>query len=165
MESYARQLELSTGVRAISHLAAVRRIITLALAHSCTEHRPLPTPGNFRPQLNTRPSPSPSPHVQRRAPDALRTLDDRASDETAQTPEIALDRLRRQLHEQSMSAPTKPKQAPKGWGSFLQGAVAGLESRLDTILAEDDQSSARTRADDAVRRKVAADQGTALFPT
>lgn len=64
-----------------------------------------------------------------------------------------------------MSAPTKPKQAPKGWGSFLQGAVAGLESRLDTILAEDDQSSARTRADDAVRRKVAADQGTALFPT
>lgn len=64
-----------------------------------------------------------------------------------------------------MSAPTKPKQAPKGWGSFLQGAVAGLESRLDTILAEDDQSSARTRADDAVRRKVAADQGANRTPS
>lgn len=59
-----------------------------------------------------------------------------------------------------MSAPAKPKQPAKGWGSFLQGAVAGLESRLDTILAEDDQASARSRADDALRKKAAAEQGS-----
>ncbi|GAB7361010.1 hypothetical protein MBLNU230_g1053t1 [Neophaeotheca triangularis] len=34
----------------------------------------------------------------------------------------------------------------KGWGSLLTGAVAGLESRLDTILAEDSEASARARA-------------------
>ncbi|EKG19351.1 TATA element modulatory factor 1 TATA binding protein [Macrophomina phaseolina MS6] len=64
-----------------------------------------------------------------------------------------------------MSAPAKPKQPQKGWGSFLQGAVAGLESRLDTILAEDDQASARSRADDAVRRKLPADQGVSRTPS
>lgn len=34
-----------------------------------------------------------------------------------------------------MASQTKP--ASK-WGSFLQQAVAGVESRLDTILADDD---------------------------
>lgn len=34
----------------------------------------------------------------------------------------------------------------KGWGSLLTGAVAGLESRLDNILAEDSEASARARA-------------------
>lgn len=58
-----------------------------------------------------------------------------------------------------MSAPAKPRQGAKGWGSFLQSAVTGLESRLDTILAEDDQASARARADDQVRRKVQQEQG------
>lgn len=38
-----------------------------------------------------------------------------------------------------MSAPGK--QASSRWGSFLQQAVAGVESRLDTILAEDDRSA------------------------
>lgn len=33
-----------------------------------------------------------------------------------------------------------------GWGSLLSGAVAGLESRLDTYLADDDQASAKQRA-------------------
>lgn len=33
-----------------------------------------------------------------------------------------------------------------GWGSLLGSAVAGLESRLDTILADDDQASAKSRA-------------------
>ena len=31
------------------------------------------------------------------------------------------------------------------WGSFLQQAVAGVESRLDTILAEEDTTSARPK--------------------
>lgn len=44
-----------------------------------------------------------------------------------------------------MSGPQKGK-AGGGWGSFLSGAVAGLESRLDNILAEEDQSTARSRA-------------------
>ncbi|KAF2746456.1 hypothetical protein M011DRAFT_404304 [Sporormia fimetaria CBS 119925] len=35
------------------------------------------------------------------------------------------------------------------WGSLLSGAVAGLESRLDTILADDNQASAKSRAADA----------------
>ena len=38
------------------------------------------------------------------------------------------------------------------WGSLLSGAVAGLESRLDTILADDDQASARSRAEDAAKK-------------
>ncbi|KAK4993811.1 hypothetical protein LTR50_000024 [Elasticomyces elasticus] len=41
--------------------------------------------------------------------------------------------------------PSEPKQTSR-WGSLLSGAVAGLESRLDTILAEDSEASARTRA-------------------
>ncbi|KKY24017.1 putative m protein repeat protein [Diplodia seriata] len=57
------------------------------------------------------------------------------------------------------------KQPGKGWGSFLQGAVAGLESRLDTILAEDDQASARSRADDSLRKKVAAEQSPSRTPS
>ena len=46
----------------------------------------------------------------------------------------------------STAAPSqqKPKQTSR-WGSLLSGAVAGLESRLDTILAEDAEASARSR--------------------
>lgn len=33
-----------------------------------------------------------------------------------------------------------------GWGSLLGSAVAGLESRLDTILADDEQASAKAKA-------------------
>ncbi|KAK1808314.1 hypothetical protein LTR12_017329 [Friedmanniomyces endolithicus] len=42
--------------------------------------------------------------------------------------------------------PQKKGGAGSGWGSLLSGAVANLESRLDTILAEDNEASARQRA-------------------
>ncbi|KAF4549482.1 TATA element modulatory factor 1-like protein [Elsinoe fawcettii] len=42
----------------------------------------------------------------------------------------------------------KAKQASR-WGSLLSGAVAGLESRLDTILTDDSEASAKSRAADA----------------
>ena len=50
-----------------------------------------------------------------------------------------------------MSSPAKqpPGAAKKGgggWGSLLSGAVAGLESRLDTILADEPEASAKQRA-------------------
>ncbi|KAK1809535.1 hypothetical protein LTR12_016097 [Friedmanniomyces endolithicus] len=49
-----------------------------------------------------------------------------------------------------MSSPVKQPQKKGGtgggWGSLLSGAVANLESRLDTILAEDNEASARQRA-------------------
>ncbi|KAF2472303.1 uncharacterized protein BDR25DRAFT_259869 [Lindgomyces ingoldianus] len=48
-----------------------------------------------------------------------------------------------------------------GWGSLLSGAVAGIESRLDTILAEDDQASARSRAADAAAKQKAAEEAAA----
>ena len=44
------------------------------------------------------------------------------------------------------------------WGSLLSGAVAGLESRLDTILAEDNQASAKSRAADAAAKQEAEKQ-------
>lgn len=60
-----------------------------------------------------------------------------------------------------MSAPAqKPKQTSR-WGSLLQGAVAGIESRLDTILAEDDQASARSRAVDEAAKQAAAEKAAA----
>lgn len=47
------------------------------------------------------------------------------------------------LSAHSMGAtPAKTKQTSR-WGSLLQGAVAGLESRLDTILAEETTLAAR----------------------
>jgi hypothetical protein len=42
------------------------------------------------------------------------------------------------------------------WGSLLSGAVAGLESRLDTILADDEQASARARAAEEANKAKAA---------
>ena len=33
-----------------------------------------------------------------------------------------------------------------GWGSLLGSAVAGLESRLDGILADDEQAAAKAKA-------------------
>ena len=60
-----------------------------------------------------------------------------------------------------MTAPAqKPKQASR-WGSLLQGAVAGIESRLDTILAEDDQASARGRAAEEAAKQAAAEKAAA----
>lgn len=48
------------------------------------------------------------------------------------------------------------------WGSLLSGAVAGLESRLDTILAEDNEASARSRAQD---KAAALDKSSTEKPT
>lgn len=53
-----------------------------------------------------------------------------------------------------MSSPSKQPPAKKGgWGSLLSGAVANLESRLDTILAEDSEASARQRASEAALKE------------
>ena len=56
-----------------------------------------------------------------------------------------------------MSSPAKQpttQQAKKGgWGSLLSGAVAGIESRLDTILADEPEASAKSRpAEDAAKQ-------------
>ena len=40
-----------------------------------------------------------------------------------------------------MSAPSKSNKHATRWGGFLQQAVATVESRLDTILAEDEAST------------------------
>ena len=40
-----------------------------------------------------------------------------------------------------------------GWGSFLGSAVSGLESRLDSILTDDDQASAKSRAAEAAEKQ------------
>jgi hypothetical protein len=47
------------------------------------------------------------------------------------------------------------------WGSLLSGAVAGLESRLDIILAEDGQASAKSRAAEAAAKQEAAEKAAA----
>lgn len=60
-----------------------------------------------------------------------------------------------------MSAPTQPPKQTSRWGSLLSGAVAGLESRLDTILAEDDQASARARAAEQAAKQEAAEKAAA----
>ncbi|KAI6863511.1 hypothetical protein D0864_00936 [Hortaea werneckii] len=67
-----------------------------------------------------------------------------------------------------MSAPNKqpPKKAGGGasggggWGSIFSGAVANLESRLDTILAEDSEASARQRASEAALKEAKGRQRT-----
>jgi hypothetical protein len=41
----------------------------------------------------------------------------------------------------------------RGWGSLLSGAVAGIESKLDVILADDAEASARSRAADKEKKE------------
>jgi len=50
----------------------------------------------------------------------------------------------------------------KGWGSLLSNAVAGLESRLDNILAEDAEASVKSRAAEAAKKDAA--RQSALSP-
>lgn len=50
---------------------------------------------------------------------------------------------------------SNPSKQGSRWGGFLSGAVAGLESRLDTILGEDDQASAKQRAAEQAAREAA----------
>lgn len=52
-----------------------------------------------------------------------------------------------------MSGPANNPNNRSRWGSILSGAVAGLESRLDSILADDDQASAKQRAEDITRQE------------
>ncbi|KAK3672543.1 hypothetical protein LTR78_007593 [Recurvomyces mirabilis] len=52
-----------------------------------------------------------------------------------------------------MTSPAKQPAKKGGWGSLLSGAVANLESRLDTILAEDSEASARQRASEAALKE------------
>jgi TATA element modulatory factor len=52
-----------------------------------------------------------------------------------------------------MSDPANNPNNRSRWGSLLSGAVAGLESRLDSILADDDQASARQRAEETARQE------------
>ena len=52
-----------------------------------------------------------------------------------------------------MSASSNNPNKGSRWGSLLSGAVAGLESRLDSILADDDQASARQRAEEAKQKQ------------
>jgi hypothetical protein len=52
-----------------------------------------------------------------------------------------------------MSGPANNPNNRSRWGSILSGAVAGLESRLDSILADDDQASARQRAEETARQE------------
>lgn len=52
-----------------------------------------------------------------------------------------------------MSGQSSSQNKGSRWGSLLSGAVAGLESRLDTILGEDEQASARQRAEEAAAKE------------
>lgn len=45
-----------------------------------------------------------------------------------------------------MTSPRKPAKQASGWGGFLQQAVLSVESKLDTILADEDQPPAKTAA-------------------
>jgi hypothetical protein len=42
-----------------------------------------------------------------------------------------------------MTSPRKPAKQSSGWGGFLQQAVLSVESRLDTILADEEQSTTK----------------------
>jgi hypothetical protein len=43
-----------------------------------------------------------------------------------------------------MASPRKAPKQSTGWGGFLQQAVLSVESRLDNILADEDQASTKT---------------------
>ncbi|KAI9713899.1 MAG: hypothetical protein M1820_000629 [Bogoriella megaspora] len=61
-----------------------------------------------------------------------------------------------------MTTPSASRKGGSRWGSLLSGAVAGIESRLDTILAEDSEASARSRAaEKAAAEKAVAEKATA----
>jgi len=64
-----------------------------------------------------------------------------------------------------MAAPTK-QAASSRWGSFLQQAVAGVESRLDNILAEGDEAGSAASANSKTNAAAAGGKtgGGALTP-
>lgn len=62
-----------------------------------------------------------------------------------------------------MAAPTK--QAPSSrWGSFLQQAVAGVESRLDNILAEGEGDKATGTTTNTPNNRLPAKNNGTLTP-
>ena len=63
--------------------------------------------------------------------------------------------------QRATSGSTSASTASK-WGSFFQGAVAGLESRLDTILAEDGVTAANGGAKADGEREDAVGSGKGL---
>ena len=67
--------------------------------------------------------------------------------------------------QRATSSSTSASTASK-WGSFFQGAVAGLESRLDTILAEDGgtAASAGAKADRGREDAVGSGKGLGSAP-
>jgi hypothetical protein len=42
-----------------------------------------------------------------------------------------------------MASPRKPAKQSSGWGGFLQQAVASVESKLDNILADEEDRSSK----------------------
>lgn len=52
-----------------------------------------------------------------------------------------------------MASPPSTTKSSSRWGSFLQQAVAGVESRLDTILADDDTPSKDSKIPELPARK------------
>ncbi|KAK5134446.1 hypothetical protein LTR08_006493 [Meristemomyces frigidus] len=63
-----------------------------------------------------------------------------------------------------MTSQKKATASGSGWGSLLSGAVANLESRLDTILAEEPDATTRPRAGDAGARLQRTDSGSLAPP-
>ena len=61
-----------------------------------------------------------------------------------------------------MTSPRKSAKQSSGWGGFLQQAVLSVESKLDTILADEDQPS--TKAAAPARDKDCAGQGNGSLP-
>lgn len=54
---------------------------------------------------------------------------------------------------QIMASPPPTTKSSSRWGSFLQQAVAGVESRLDTILADDDTPSKDSKTPELPAKK------------
>lgn len=50
-----------------------------------------------------------------------------------------------------MASPRKPTKQSSGWGGFLQQAVLSVESKLDTILADEDQPPPKSTASSAAQ--------------
>lgn len=54
---------------------------------------------------------------------------------------------------QIMASPPPTTKSSSRWGTFLQQAVAGVESRLDTILADEDTPSKDSKTPELLAKK------------
>ena len=57
------------------------------------------------------------------------------------------------MSKQRMASPPQTTKSTSRWGTFLQQAVAGVESRLDTILADEDTTSKDTKRSEQPTKK------------